>query len=200
MHRIKVIRLLGWTMNCAHLWEWNGDSRGLGGPVWTIKWPEQLIRPWWWLNKTSGSAYRGKLAHTRTRINHLWISCHDCVVPIIIAGRGLNMQSAGSVPVSYLLVMDILFEDLLAIFEPVNLLGIYADYYVAFGWRFIWIPLWMPHLWNRDSNYFTWESDRDALQGSEVLQFLIKDRRYTFPSRDIIMLHFFIWFLHRCSL
>lgn len=64
------------------------------------------------------------------------------------------MQSTGSVPVSYLLVMDILFEDLLAVFEPVNLLRIQTYVYFAFEWRFTRIPLWMPHLWNWDSNYF----------------------------------------------
>lgn len=52
---------------------------------------------------------------------HLWISCHDGVVAIVIAGRGLYMQSTRPIPLSYLLVMDVLSQDLFAIFEPVNL-------------------------------------------------------------------------------
>ena len=126
--RIKRIQFPHLPMNCAHLWEWKGDSRGLGGPVWTIKWPEQLIRPWWWLNKTSDFSEGSSRTHGED-VNHLWISCHYCVVPIIIVSCGLNMQSAASVLVSYLLVMDVLFEDLLAIFEPVNLLRMYTDFY-----------------------------------------------------------------------
>lgn len=77
----------------AHLWEWIGVSRVRGGPVWTIKWPEQLIRPWQSLNRKSDFAVWNKLLMTQTgsSVNYLWISCHDGVVAIVVIGRGLDM-------------------------------------------------------------------------------------------------------------
>ena len=52
---------------------------------------------------------------------YLGISRHHGVVSIVVVGRAVNVQGTGAIALSYLLIVNVLSQDLLSVFEPVHL-------------------------------------------------------------------------------